>query len=99
MYISKNSYATLFGNAEFINESNVCRKRVQAMDVFEYNTFKEGQWVKYAPGNVKARGGLFSQRTFIRVYQRKKEASLSSRFYTLFKFSVELTVTDVNFAT
>lgn len=53
MYISENSFATLFVNADFINESYVGRERVQAMDVFEYNTFKEGQWVSYAPGNVQ----------------------------------------------
>lgn len=53
MYISENSFATLFVNADFINESYVGRERVQAMDVFEYTTFKEGQWATYAPANVQ----------------------------------------------
>lgn len=52
-YVSENSFATLFVNGNFITESYVGRERVQVMDVFEYNTYKLGNWTTYAPPNVQ----------------------------------------------
>lgn len=52
-YVSDNSFATVFVNGNFITESYVGRERVQAMDVFEYNTYKQGHWANYAPPNVQ----------------------------------------------
>lgn len=85
MYVSRNSFATLFVNGDFINDSYVGRERVQAMDVFEYNTYKQGQWANYSPANVQwKRVNKYSPEELVFEFTTERNRPLSNVDFILY---------------